>query len=124
ITQPRVRGARPPPAARLRRPRHRRGAAQGDPDMLTYHLQNALRSLRRTPILTALLVGGIALGICVSTAFVTLRHMYQQDPLPGKTDRMFYVRLDSWGKDHPFKRDDPDSLPDQITYKDARALMR
>ncbi|HJQ96718.1 MAG TPA: ABC transporter permease [Candidatus Polarisedimenticolaceae bacterium] len=92
--------------------------------MLRYHLETAIRSLRRTPVLTTLLIGGIALGICVSTAFTTLRHMFEQDPLPGKTDRVFYVRLDSWGKDRAFKRDDPNSLPDQITYKDARALMR
>jgi putative ABC transport system permease protein len=92
--------------------------------MFLYQLSIALKSLRRNPILTALLIGGIALGICVSTAFVTLRHMYEKDPLPGKTNRMFYVRLDSWGKDHAFLRDDPNSLPDQITYKDARALMR
>ncbi|HEX5042310.1 MAG TPA: ABC transporter permease [Candidatus Polarisedimenticolaceae bacterium] len=92
--------------------------------MLTYHLANALHSLKRNPILTALLVGGIALGICVSTAFVTLRHMYQQDFLPGKSDRVFYVRLDSWGKDRAFQEDEPDSVPDQITYRDARGLLR
>src|SRR5262245_30986502 len=92
--------------------------------MLRYHLTIALKSLKRSPILTALLVSGIALGICVSTAFTTLRHMYEQDPLPGKTDRVLYVRLDSWGKERSYKRSDPSSLPDQITYKDARNLMR
>jgi putative ABC transport system permease protein len=95
--------------------------------MLTYHLKTALKSLRRNPILTALLIAGIALGICVSTAFVTLRHMYTQDPLPGKTDKVFYVRLDSWGKREPFSQGINPSLkqiPDQITYKDAKNLMR
>ncbi len=92
--------------------------------MLSYHLQNALRSLRRNPILTALLVGGIAVGISVSTAFVALRHMYQQDFLPGKSDRVLFVRLDSWRTDHAFNPEDPDSVPDQLTYRDARALLR
>lgn len=92
--------------------------------MLSYHLQNALRSLRRNPILTALLVGGIAVGISVSTAFVALRHMYQQDFLPGKSDRVLFVRLDSWTTDHAFNPEDPDSVPDQLTYRDARALLR
>ena len=92
--------------------------------MLSYHLQNALRSLRRNPILTALLVGGIALGISVSTAFVALRHMYQQDFLPGKSHRVLFVRLDSWTTDHAFNPEDPDSVPDQLTYRDARALLR
>lgn len=90
--------------------------------MLVYQIRMALKSLRRNPILTFLLVGGIALGICVSTAFVTLRHMYAKDPLPGKTDKVFSVRLDSWGPDATF-RDDPNAIPDQITYRDARGLL-
>lgn len=92
--------------------------------MLIYHLKIAVRSLRRNPVLTALLIGGIALGICVSTAFVTLRHMYTQELVPGQSKRLFYVRLDSWGKDTPYRADDPASLPDQISYRDAQALMR
>ncbi|MFL6247873.1 MAG: ABC transporter permease [Thermoanaerobaculia bacterium] len=90
--------------------------------MLTYHLKIAIASLRRNPILTALLIGAIALGICVSTAFVTLRHMFTQDPLPGKSDKVFYVRLDTWGKD--VERVNDQTIPDQLTYKDAKALMR
>ena len=38
--------------------------------MLSYYVQTALRSLRRTPILTAVLIGAIALGICISTTFI------------------------------------------------------
>lgn len=91
--------------------------------MLAYHIKTALKSLRRNPVLTALLIGGIALGICVSTAFVTLRHMYEQDPLPGKSDRLYFVRLDSWGIGHNFK-DEENGIPDQVTYRDARGLMR
>ena len=72
--------------------------------MLLYQIKTALQSMRRNPVLTLLLIGGIALGICVSTAFVTLRHMYTQDPLPGKSDKVFYVRLDSWGKEKPFSQ--------------------
>ena len=91
--------------------------------MLSYHLKIALKSLRRNPILTALLIGGIALGICVSTAFVTVRHLYTQDPLPGKSDRVFYVRLDTWGKGHNW-RDEVGAVPDQVTYRDARGLLQ
>ena len=90
--------------------------------MLSYHVKIALKSLRRNPVLTGLLIAGIALGICVSTAFVTLRHLFTQDPLPGKTDKIFYVRLDTWGKDSP--RFAGQEIPDQITYKDARNLLQ
>lgn len=96
--------------------------------MLTYHLKIAIKSLRRNPILTTLLIAGIALGICVSTAFVTLRHLYTQDPLPGKSDKVFYVRLDTWGRAEGFRQgnntSDVPPIPDQITYRDARNLLR
>ena len=92
--------------------------------MLSYHLKIAFKSLRRNPILTALLIGAIALGICVSTSFVTLRHLFTQDPLPGKSGKVYSVQLDSWGTDRPFRDDDPSLLPDQVTYRDARGLMR
>lgn len=95
--------------------------------MLRYNIKIALRSLRRNPVLTALLIGGIALGICVSTAFVALRHFYEEDPLPGRSDEIFYVRLDSWGRDEGFEGGAEtvgSSIPDQVTWRDARGLMR
>ncbi|HEX7708674.1 MAG TPA: ABC transporter permease [Thermoanaerobaculia bacterium] len=91
--------------------------------MFFYHVRIALKSLRRNPVLSSLLIGGIAVGIGISTAFVTLRHMYVQDPIPGGSDRVFYVRLDSWGGQQSYMSDDPESLPDQVTYADARALL-
>src|SRR5687768_13463881 len=90
--------------------------------MFTYHLKIATTSLRRNPILTLLLIGGIALGICVSTAFVTLQHMFSQELVPGKQDQLFYVRLDTWGKD--VKRFGDETIPGLMTYKDAAALQR
>jgi putative ABC transport system permease protein len=92
--------------------------------MFAYHVKTAITSLRRNPVLTALLIGAIALGICVSTSFVTLRHLFTQDPLPGKTNQVFYVQLDSWGPDGPFRQDRPEELPDQVTYRDARGLLK
>lgn len=95
--------------------------------MFRYNVKIALRSLRRNPVLTALLIGGIALGICVSTAFVALRHFYEEDPLPGRSDEIFYVRLDSWGRDEAFSGGAEtvgSSIPDQVTWRDARALLR
>ena len=94
--------------------------------MFAYHLRTAILSLRRSPILTTLLIAGVAIGICVSTAFVTLRHMYTQDPLPGKSAQVHYVRLDSWGRDAAFtggaETFGAAPIPDQVTYRDARAL--
>src|SRR5689334_3604095 len=92
--------------------------------MFGYYVQTALRSLRRTPILTVVLIAAIALGICISTTFIALRHVFEKDPLPGKSQSLFYVRLDNWDPARAYVADDPKSLPPQITYKDTRALMR
>src|SRR5919106_80713 len=90
--------------------------------MLTYNLRLAWKSILRHPVLTGLIVTGIALGVAVSTTFLTVYHVLSQDPIPGKSDRLFYVRLDSWGGNQPFS--DDGAPPDQLTYRDMRAITR
>lgn len=92
--------------------------------MLTYNVKIALKSLRRNPVLTALLIGAIALGICVSTTFIALRHLFEKDPLPDKSHTLFYVRMDNWDPQRAYVAEDPKSLPTQITYRDAMALQK
>ena len=95
--------------------------------MLAYNVRIAWKSLRRNPWLTTIIVGGIALGICASTTFTTVRHMYVRDPLPGKSQKLFYVRLDDWDLDRPFMTDgktNRHAVPPQITYRDAIELWR
>ncbi len=52
--------------------------------MLLYQLKTAVKSLRRNPILSTLLVLGIALGIAVSTAFVTTYYTLSRNPIVEK----------------------------------------
>jgi putative ABC transport system permease protein len=92
--------------------------------MLLYNIRIAAKSLRRNPYMTALLLAAIALGICVSTTFTTLRHAFAKDPLPGKSSKVFYVRMDNWDPAQPYPGDDPKSLPPQISYHDMRELMK
>ncbi|MGA8809126.1 MAG: ABC transporter permease [Thermoanaerobaculia bacterium] len=92
--------------------------------MLFYQLKIALTSLRRNPVITSLLIGGIALGICVSTTFIALRHVFEKDPLPGKSNTLFYVRLDNWDPQRAYVAEDPKSLPTMVTYRDMRELMK
>ena len=92
--------------------------------MLAYNIKIAIKSLRRNPILSLLLVGAIALGICVSTTFIALRHIFEKDPLPGKSSTLFYVRLDNWDPARAYLADDPNSIPSQITWRDKEALMK
>ena len=91
--------------------------------MFAYQLKIAIKSLRRNPILSTLLVVGIALGIAVSTAFVTTYYMMAQDPIPEKSDQLFYVQMDAWDPDRPWNDDDPLEPPDQLTFRDVEGAM-
>jgi putative ABC transport system permease protein len=88
--------------------------------MLLYNLRLAWKSIIRHPVLTGLIVAGIALGVAVSTTFLTVYHVLSQDPIPGKSDRLFYVRLDSWGGNQPYS--DTGEPPAQLTYRDVRGI--
>ncbi len=89
--------------------------------MFNYYLQLGMRSLKRNPILTALMVLGIALGIGASMTTLTVFHLMGSDPIPWKSEKLHYVQLDSWSPDEPYN--DDGSPPDQVTYRDAVALM-
>jgi putative ABC transport system permease protein len=92
--------------------------------MLLYNLRIALLSLRRNRVLTAVIIGGVALGVAVATLSSTIRHTLARDPLPGRSDDLHYVRLDSWDPLSPYPGDDPNRPPTQLTYQDAMNLMR
>jgi putative ABC transport system permease protein len=78
-------------------------------------------SVRRYPVLSALILLGIALGVGVSTTFLTAYHVLARDPVPGKSDALYYVRMNSWGvADDPFLR----TPPPLITYRDALELLK
>jgi putative ABC transport system permease protein len=91
--------------------------------MLAYQIRNAFRSMRRNPVLSALLIAAIGLGIGVSTAFITTYYLLAGDPIPEKSHQLFYVELDSWDPNRPYNDDHPDRPPEQITYRDMIALM-
>ena len=73
--------------------------------MFAYYLQLGLRSLKRNPILTALMVAGIALGIAASMTTLTVLHLMGSDPIPWKSDKLHYVQLDNWSPDEPARDD-------------------
>lgn len=89
--------------------------------MLRYYIWLALRSLRRNPVLTALMVIAIGLGIGASMTTLTMFRAMSGDPIPDKSSRLFAPQIDNWGPDHRQKAGEPD--PVQLSYTDARALM-
>ena len=90
--------------------------------MLLYHLRIAFKSLRRSLGFSAVVVGGIALGIGVASLFATIRHALAKDPIPQKSGVLYNVRLDNWdpAKPHPNKA----GIPPQVTYRDMAELMK
>lgn len=62
--------------------------------MFGYYLNLAVRSFKRNKALTALIVLAIALGIGASMTTLTVFHVLSGDPIPAKSDRLFYVQLD------------------------------
>ena len=89
--------------------------------MFGYYIQLGLRSLRRNPVLTLLMVLGIGLGIAASMTTLTVMHLMGADPIPWKSDKLHYVQLDNWDVNNSFY--DDGRPPDQVTYRDATALM-
>ena len=89
--------------------------------MFAYYLQLGLRSLRRNPILTALMVFGIGLGIAASMTSLTLMHVMGSDPIPWKSSQLHFVQLDNWDPNTPWNPEG--EPPDQMTYRDSMALM-
>ncbi|HEY2932271.1 MAG TPA: FtsX-like permease family protein [Acidobacteriota bacterium] len=92
--------------------------------MLLYHLRIAFKSLRRNPILSTLIIFGIALGIGVSTTFMTTHHLLSGNPIPHKSDRLYYVELDSWDPARGWDDSNPKATPNQLTYRDTVEIMK
>jgi putative ABC transport system permease protein len=89
--------------------------------MLLYNVRLAWKSVQRYPVLSALILLGIALGVGVSTTFITAYHVLARDPVPGKSGSLYYVRMDSWGSpDTPFRQDPPPL----VTWRDSLELLK
>ncbi len=92
--------------------------------MFGYYLDLALRSLRRSRILTALMVLAIGLGIGASMTMLTVLHVMSGDPLPGRSGQLFYPHLNPLPlHDQQGGGDGPDPTS-SLTWPDAMALLK
>ena len=69
--------------------------------MFNYNVKLALKSMRRNPIMTALMVAAIAVGIGISITTLTVYYMMNGNPIPEKSDVLFAVTMDSWNPAAP-----------------------
>jgi len=91
--------------------------------MIAYYLRLAIKSVLRTPALSAFTVIGIGIGVAVPTAMLSIHHVFARDPIPHKSDLLFNVRVDSWDPNSEFFDIRPGDPPKHITYRDMRGLM-
>jgi putative ABC transport system permease protein len=89
--------------------------------MPTYYIELALRSLRRSPGLTALMVLAIGFGVAASMTTYAVFRAVSGNPLPEKSAQLFTPQIDNLGSQSGKARGD---LPDALTYADATALMQ
>jgi putative ABC transport system permease protein len=91
--------------------------------MFNYNVKLALKSMRRNPIMTALMVAAIAVGIGISMTTMTVYYLMNGNPIPEKSDVLFAITMDSWNPVRPFDDDRPERAPHQVTYHDAERLI-
>ena len=90
--------------------------------MFRYYLKLAVSSIRKNPVLSGLMVAAIAIGIGACMTVITVYYVMNGDPIPGRSNQLYYVQLDSWDPNNPYD-DETDLPPDQVTFLDARALV-
>lgn len=89
--------------------------------MFAYYLKLGWLSIRSNPLLSLLMVAAIAVGIGASMTTITVNYTMSGNPIPDKSDQLFYVQLDSG--DPNSDSEEGFEPPDQLTYLDAMALM-
>ena len=67
--------------------------------MLSYYFFLGIRSLRRNPALTALMVLILAIGVAASVSTLTILHVMSGDPIPHKSARLFATIIDNGPKE-------------------------
>jgi len=87
--------------------------------MFAYYLKLAVRSLRRNPALSLLMILSIAIGIGAAMTTLTVARVLSGDPLPGKSERIFYPQVDPMPSEQ--MRPNP---PDMLDYTSAMDLWR
>ncbi len=90
--------------------------------MLGYYTRLAFKSFRRTPGLTALMVGAIAFGIAACIVTLTVHHAMGRNPIWWKNNVLYAVTMDSWDPHQPYDPPHPNRAPGQLTYRDATYL--
>ena len=91
--------------------------------MFSYYFDLALRSLKRSPMLSGLMVLAIGLGIGASMTMVTVLHVMDGDPLPGRSAQLYRPYLNPLPLASKQSQFGPDASL-KMTWPDAMALLK
>jgi putative ABC transport system permease protein len=93
--------------------------------MLAYYFDLALRSLKRNPALTALMILTIGFGVAASMTTWSVFRAVSGDPIPWKSSQLYVPQIDAWGPQaQPSDPTADKGPPPALDYDDAVALMR
>lgn len=90
--------------------------------MFGYYVKLAFKSIKKNPLLSFLMVFAIALGIGASMTTITVNYLMSANPIPDKSEQLFYVQVDSWDPHNAFN-DESGDPPNQLTWTDANNLF-
>jgi putative ABC transport system permease protein len=90
--------------------------------MFRYHLRLGLKSLRRAPGLTALIVLILAVGIGASMTSLTMLLVLGGDPIPHKSDRLLVPQLDIGPMNASYEAGEEPTQ--QMSWTDVENLLR
>lgn len=94
--------------------------------MFSYYFTLGVRSLRRSPALTTLMILTLAVGVAASIATLTILHAMSSNPIPQKSTRLFTTIIDNAPAENynPGEDADGENENEQLSYIDARNLLK
>jgi putative ABC transport system permease protein len=92
--------------------------------MLSYYFKLGVRSLRRNPALTALMVLTLAIGVAASVSTLTILHVMSSNPIPQKSERLFVPRIDNGPLEGYNPADKEHNRDNQLSYIDVQNFLK
>ena len=92
--------------------------------MFAYYFKLGVRSLRRNPALTALMILTLAVGVAASIATLTILHAMSSNPIPQKSTRLFTTVIDN-GQPENYNPNEPNTTTNELlSYIDAANVVK
>ena len=85
--------------------------------MILHYLDLSWRSIKRTPLISVLMIAAIGVGIGITMTSLSVYHMMAMDPIPHKSSRLFHPQLNTMDEGQTYWTED--NLAYQLTYQDA-----